>query len=156
MKNYTKLQLFWLVLLRVVIGWHFFYEGLVKLMNPNWSSVSYLLDSEGFAKDIFYRLASSPAILKIVDVINIWGLIAIGLGMILGLFSRIAIIAAIILLVLYYLSHPPFIGLSYDLPMEGSYLWVNKILIELVALAVLLVFPTSKKAGIDRLIFTGK
>jgi thiosulfate dehydrogenase [quinone] large subunit len=36
--------------------------------------------------------------------------------------------------------------------MEGSYLIVNKILIEMIALAVLFVFPTGKRIGIDRLI----
>ncbi len=152
--NYTKSQLIWLVILRVVIGWHFLYEGIVKLMNPNWSSVGYLLDSQGYLKELFYNLAANPSVLKFIDQLNIWGLIAIGLGLILGLFSRAAIISGIALLSLYYFSHPPFIGLKYALPMEGSYLWVNKILIELAALAVLLVFPTAKKVGIDRLIFS--
>ena len=46
--NYTTTQLFWLVALRVLIGWHFLYEGLVKVVNPNWSSAGYLMDSQGF------------------------------------------------------------------------------------------------------------
>lgn len=156
MKNihsYTKSQLFWLVTLRVVIGWHFLYEGLVKLSNPNWSSVSFLLDSEGLFKGMFESMAANPAVLKAVDLLNIWGLIAIGLGLIIGLLSRWALIAGIVLLALYYLSHPPFIGLVYDMPMEGSYLIVNKILIELIALIVLLLFPTSRTVGLDRFIF---
>ena len=154
--TYSTMQLFWLVALRVLIGWYFLYEGMVKLTNPNWSSVGYLLDSEGFLKGFYLSLASNPFILKTVDFLNIWGLIAIGLGLILGTFSRIAIIAGIILMGLYYFSHPPFIGLKYSLPMEGSYLFVNKILIELAALVVLFVFPTSKKIGLDRFIFSRK
>lgn len=31
-------QWYALVLLRVLIGWHFLYEGYVKVINPNWSS----------------------------------------------------------------------------------------------------------------------
>ena len=156
MKNihsYSKSQLFWLVTLRVVIGWHFLYEGLVKLSNPNWSSVSFLLDSEGLFKGMFESMATNPTFLKVVDLLNIWGLVAIGLGLIIGFLSRWALIAGIILLALYYLSHPPFIGLVYDMPMEGSYLIVNKILIELIALIVLLLFPTSKTVGLDSFIF---
>ena len=151
--DYTKSQLFWLVTLRVLIGWHFLYEGLVKLFNPNWSSVGFLLDSEGWFRGLFYSLASSPGILKAADFLNIWGLIAIGLSLVLGLLSRWAIIAGIVLLSFYYLSHPPFIGLVYGMPMEGSYLIVNKILIELVALVVILLFPSSKQAGLDRFLF---
>ena len=154
--KYSKTQLFWLVALRVLIGWNFLFEGLVKLTNSNWSSVGYLLDSEGILKEFFYSLASSPEILKIVDFLNIWGLILIGLGLIIGALSRAAIISAITLLAFYYLSHPPFVGLRYALPMEGSYLVVSKILIEMVALVVLVLFPTSKIIGIDRFLFSIK
>ncbi len=154
--KYSKMQLFGLVALRVLIGWNFLFEGLVKLTNPNWSSVGYLLDSEGILKRFYYSLASSPEILKIVDFLNIWGLILIGLGLIIGALSRAAIISAITLLGFYYLSHPPFIGLRYALPMEGSYLVVSKILIEMVALVVLLLFPTSKIIGVDKFLFFNK
>ena len=153
---YTNAQLSWLVILRVAIGWHFLYEGLVKLMNPNWSSVGFLLDSNGFLGSFFQSLANNPATLNIIDQLNIWGLILIGLSLILGLLSRAACISGIVLLATYYLSHPPFIGLRYSVPSEGSYLLVNKNLIELIALAVLLVFPSSRYIGIDRLIFRKK
>lgn len=154
--NLTSHQTFWLVTLRVFIGWHFLYEGLVKVTNPNWSSVGYLSDSAGLFKGFFISLASDQDVLAIVDFANIWGLIAIGTGLILGLFSRVAIWSGIVLLAMYYLSHPPFFGFNYALPMEGSYLLVNKILIELVALVVLVLFPTSRRIGIDRLIFGKK
>ncbi len=154
--KYTNFQLFWLVTLRVIIGWHFLYEGLVKLINPNWSSVGFLLDSEGFMSGFFESLAANPGLLQWIDWINIWGLIAIGSGLILGAFCRVAISAGILLLAMYYLSHPPFVGLTYAMPTEGSYLIVNKVLIETAAMIVLLVFPTSRFIGIDRLIFSRK
>jgi thiosulfate dehydrogenase (quinone) large subunit len=146
----TTTQKLILVALRLVIGWHFLYEGLVKLANPNWSSVGYLLDSEGFLKGFFKSLASSPELLKAVDFLNIWGLILIGAGLILGAFTRVAIISGIVLMAFYYLSHPPFPGLRYAVPSDGSYLVVNKMVIEALALAVLLVFPTWKEWGVDR------
>ncbi len=142
-----------LVILRVLIGWHFLYEGLSKLVNPDWSSVAFLLDSKGFLSAFFQSLASNPEVLKVVDFLNVWGLIFIGLGLILGLFTRISIIAGIALLGMYYISHPPLVGYTYSVPTEGSYLWVNKNLIELASLAVLLVFPSWKHVGIDRFIF---
>jgi thiosulfate dehydrogenase [quinone] large subunit len=152
----NKTQLFWLVTLRVLIGWHFLYEGLTKLVNPNWSSVGYLLDSQGIFKGFYHSLAGNADVLQIVDQMNIWGLIAIGLGLILGLFSHAALWSALLLLAIYYFSHPPCIGLNYALPMEGSYLIVNKTLIEIAAVAVLICFPTSRRIGIDRMIFGRK
>jgi thiosulfate dehydrogenase [quinone] large subunit len=154
--NYSNTQLSLLVALRVLIGWHFLYEGISKLVNPDWSSVAFLLDSKGFLSSFFYSLASNPDVLKVVDFLNIWGLVLIGLGLILGLFSRISIIAGMALLGMYYLSHPPMVGHSFSVPSEGSYLWVNKNLIEMAALAVLLVFPSWMQIGLDRFIFKRK
>ncbi len=156
MNNFTKAQFWALVVLRIIIGWHFLYEGLAKLANPNWSCVSYLTDSEGLFRSVFQFMASSPDIVNVVDVLNIWGLIAIGVGLITGTFSRVALAGGIVLLGFYYLSHPPFVGLKYSMPMEGSYLIVNKVLIELVAMIVLFLFPTSRELGIDRIIFSRK
>jgi thiosulfate dehydrogenase [quinone] large subunit len=151
--TYAKTQVLWLTILRVVIGWHFLYEGAVKLANPNWTSAGYLLDSQGFLRNFYYWLASDPAILGAVDFLNVWGLVAIGIGLVLGLFTRVALWGGIVLLVFYYFSHPPFIGLSYSLPMEGSYLIVNKTLIELIAMVVLLQFAAVRFIGIDNLMF---
>jgi thiosulfate dehydrogenase [quinone] large subunit len=152
----TITQKLTLVALRLVIGWHFLYEGLSKLANPNWSSAGYLLDSGGFMKQFFFNLASNHDVLKVVDQMNTWGLILIGLGLILGAFTRAAIISGIVLMAFYYLSHPPFVGMKYAVPSDGSYLVVNKMVIEAFALAVLLVFPTWNEWGLDRWMWAGK
>lgn len=148
----SKMQLIVLTVLRVFIGWHFLYEGLVKLSNPNWSSVGYLLDSEGVFKGLFYRMAANETVLATVDFMNIWGLILIGFVLIIGIAEKPALLGGIVLLGLYYLSHPPLVGLKYSLPTEGSYLLINKVLIEMVALVVLFFFPTSNRIGLCRIV----
>jgi thiosulfate dehydrogenase [quinone] large subunit len=145
--DYTVGQTTFLVTLRTLIGWHFLYEGLAKLANPDWSSAAFLLDSKGFLSGFFQSLTYKPSVLQTVDFLNEWGLVLIGLGLILGLFTRVSVFAGIVLLALYYLSHPPFPGLSFAVPSEGSYLIVNKTLIELGAMLVLYVFPTN--IGLD-------
>jgi thiosulfate dehydrogenase [quinone] large subunit len=150
--EYSAWQTIILVALRIVIGWHFLYEGAIKLYDPEWSSSGYLLDSQGLFSGLYYSLASNQSVLQLVDLINIWGLILVGLGLILGLFTRLSIISGIILLSLYYLSHPPLPVYDYLLPFEGHYLIVDKNLIEIFAMVVLLVFPTGRIIGIDRLI----
>ena len=147
---YTAAQTWSLAVLRILIGWHLLYEGVVKLWNPGWSAGGYLMDSQGYFAEFFYALAANPKILEVIDFLNIWGLILIGLGLLLGAFTRVALIGGIALLGLYFLSHPPLIGVKYALPSEGSYLLVNKNLIEIAAMVVLLVFPASRAIGLDR------
>jgi thiosulfate dehydrogenase [quinone] large subunit len=64
-------------------------------------------------------IVSNSSILHVVDFLNTWGLIAIGLGLIVGLFTRVAAICGAILLMLYYLNNPPLIGMEYSIPTEG-------------------------------------
>ncbi len=154
--DYTPAQLWGLVILRVAIGWHLLYEGVVKLLNPNWSSVGYLMDSKGWFSGIFHSMAGNPDVLQVVDFLNIWGLILIGLGLILGLFTRLSSWAGVLLLLFYYLSHPPLIGETYVIPSEGNYLFVNKTMIEMITLVVLVLFPTGSIIGIDHIIFRNK
>lgn len=139
-----------LVALRLLIGWHFLYEGLAKLLNPYWTSAGYLAESQWWFKGVFIAVAASPTAVTIVDYVNMWGLTLIGLALMLGLFTRAATVGGMVLLALYYIAAPPFVGYSYGMPTEGSYLIVNKVLIELAALAVLFTHPTGQTFGLDR------
>lgn len=148
--NYSGWQVFALTLMRVLIGWHFLYEGLVKLYTPGWTAKAYLLGSVGSLSPLFRSMAGSETILHMVNTLNEWGLVIIGLGLFAGLFSKICKISGMILLFLYYMAYPPFAGLSIDAHVEGSYWVVNKNLIEMGALFVLYVFPSSRITGLDR------
>ena len=150
--KHTNLQSFALIILRISIGWHFLYEGGVKILNPHWTAKSYLLDSGGFMKEFFQAIAENQTLLSFSDAANAWGLALIGLSLLAGLFTRFSSIAAMVLLLLYYLSHPAFPGIEYLFPSDGSYFIVNKTLVELFALLVLFAFPTSHIFGIRRLI----
>lgn len=150
--EYSKIQLISLVVLRVLIGWHLLYEGIVKLLNPDWSAESFLRDSKWILSGFLNWIADSSILLQVTNFVNVWGLMLIGSGLMLGLFTRISTVAGILLIGLYYLAAPPLTGLTYMLPPEGSYLIVNKNLIEIAALVVILFFPTSGIAGLDRII----
>lgn len=154
--RYTRIKLWVLVLLRVAIGWHFLYEGIAKLLNPYWTSAGFLLESKGPLAGLFHGMAANPTTLRIVDALNTWGLIAIGLCLMAGLLTRLASLAGMVLLALYYICTPPFIGYTYSAPSEGAYLFVNKNVIEFLALGVLILFPTGKIIGLDGLIFRKK
>lgn len=149
---YGRFQVGALVALRILIGWHFLYEGLAKLANPYWTSAGYLADSKGFLHGPLTTIAASPTAVTVVDYLNEWGLVLIGLGLIFGLLTRAASIAAVVVLCLYYLAAPPLAGYAYAVPSEGSYLVVNKILIELAAILVLLAFPAGREWSLDGLL----
>ena len=149
---YSPLQKIVLVALRMLIGWHILFEGFSKLLMPNWSAIGFLKESKWILTGFSNWIISSPNVLNAVNILNTWGLIAIGLGLILGLFTRLAAISGALLLLTYYLNNPPLIGLEYSVPTEGSYLVVSKTLIESVALVALAVFPSGQFAGLDMLI----
>lgn len=145
----NKLQLTSLVILRMLIGWHLLYEGVVKLLNPNWSAAGYLSGSDSLF-GLFSALGSSSALVGIVDFITVWVLVLAGLCLILGIFNKAASFGGIVLLAMFYLSYPPLPGFSGAMPAEGSYILVNKNLIELFALMVVMAFPTTEEVGIAR------
>jgi thiosulfate dehydrogenase [quinone] large subunit len=150
--DHTRFQVISLVTLRMLIGWHFLYEGLAKLTNPYWTSAGYLDASKWWFAGIFRDIAANPTAVTLVDYVNMWGLTVIGVGLLVGLATRTATIAGFVLLLLYYVAVPPFVGYVYPMPAEGSYLVVNKVLIEAAAMLLLLAFPTGHLVGLDRIV----
>ena len=138
--------------LRVLVGWHFLYEGLTKLTAPSWTAAGYLKQAKGPLAEPFRWLATRPDLLANADLITMWGLTIVGLCLILGLFTRLVSLAGIGLILLFYLAAPPFIGYFYTIPSEGSYLIVNKNLVEISALVVILLTGSGRFAGLDRII----
>jgi len=157
----VHLQQALLVVLRTLIGWHFLYEGSTKLLHPAWSqsgtplpawsSAGYLKAATGPLAPLFHWMASSSWI-GAFDLAIALGLIVVGLTLMLGLFTQAGCTGALVLLALFYLTAVP-IG-EADVRGEGTYLLVNKNLIEAFAVAVLLTFRTGSIAGLDRLRMT--
>ena len=136
-------------ILRVVVGWHFLYEGIAKLIANEWSSGGYLSDTRGFMSGFYHWIASSPLRLEVVDYLNIWGLIFIGLGLFVGLCTRWASLAASLLLFLYYFAYPPF-GVSL-LGGDGTLFIVDKIMIEAVVM-LFIFFSKDTGYGLDAIV----
>lgn len=148
------MHIFIIVVLRLLVGWHFLFEGVSKILMPEWTSAAYLQNSRWVLADFFHMIAANPMLLKIVDLLNIAGLTVIGLCLILGLFTRLAGLLGMLLLALYYVANPPFVGLDFGLPAEGSYIIVNKNLIEMAVLLALAIFPAGYYWGFDRLVLS--
>lgn len=141
-----------ITVLRVFVGWHFLYEGLTKLTAASWTSAGYLKQARGPFAEMFRGLAANPNMLANADLVTMWGLTIVGACLILGLFTRLASLAGIGFVLLFYLATPPFIGYFYSIPSEGSYLIVNKNLVEIAALGVIFATRSGLFAGLDRIL----
>lgn len=161
MTELSGLQRFSLVALRMVIGWHFLYEGYYKLMLPGWardghplggwSAAGYLRGAtSGPLAGLFQSLAGSAAG-GWIDVAVPVGLALVGLSLLLGLLTQLGGLGAAGFLTMFYLSAIPTSG-APQAGAEGTYLLVNKNLIELAAVVVLLSFRTGRIAGLDLLL----
>ena len=146
-KFFSKL---FITVLRVAIGWHFLYEGLAKIIQGNWTAESYLQNTSGFYSGFYHWIANSPMLLQISDVLNMYGLLIIGLALFVGIYYRIAAFAGAFLLTLYYFAYPPF-GNSLFSVSEGHLFIVDKLFVEAMAL-LFLFFNQEKGYGIDALI----
>ena len=87
--------------LRLTLGWMFFYAGITKVLDPNWSSIGYLKGAKSF--QWFYGWLTSPSVIPVVDFINEWGLTLLGLSLILGISIKLSSKLGSLLMLLYYL-----------------------------------------------------
>jgi uncharacterized membrane protein YphA (DoxX/SURF4 family) len=94
-----------------------------------------------------------PTQLDQINALTMYGLVAMGLCLILGLFTPLAALAGAVFLGQIYFSMPPWPGLPANPMAEGHYFIVNKNLIEMLACLALVFIPTGNWIGLDALLF---
>ena len=110
----TSPQKFFLFLLRVTVGWMFFYAGITKVFDPQWSAEGYLKGAKAFTW--FFQIILDPSVLPIINFMNKWGLTLLGISLVLGLFVRFISLLGVLLMALYY------IALGFPYPNPHSYI----------------------------------
>lgn len=100
----------WFVLsLRLMMGFAFLYAGLDKLLAGEFSAYGYLANAVpangGPFVDQFLWMAGSPAILAVVDVAVPFGQLAIGLSLIVGAFVRLAAFFGALMMATFYVAN---------------------------------------------------
>jgi len=138
----TKYQKWSLFLLRISAGWMFFYAGITKVLDPNWSAVGYI----GNAKVLpdFYNALITPVMLPVTNFVNEWGLVLLGVSLILGIGVRLSSVLGAILMFLYYLPI-----LNFPFPNAHSYI-VDEHIIYIMALLVLASFRSDRVWGLGK------
>jgi thiosulfate dehydrogenase [quinone] large subunit len=95
--------------LRVIMGWTFFYAGITKVINPNWSVRGYLLyaipEGNPFTS-VWATMANEWAWL--LTPLNQVGLTLVGLALILGAFVRFTAFWGAVMMLFYWIASYPF------------------------------------------------
>ncbi len=142
MNTLSKLQAKATSVLRVLLGWLFFYAGIVKVLNPSWSAAGFLVQAKTFHG--FYILLAHPLLISIVNILNEWGLLALGVSLILGIWVRFSSLLGALLMLLYYFA-------SNSLPFVPNGFLVDDHIIYAAALAVMFYLNAGRYYGLDGL-----
>lgn len=140
MNRLEKISIF---LLRLSLGWLFFYAGITKVLNPDWSAAGYLNNAKTFSG--LYQWLASTQNISWVNLLNEWGLTLIGMALILGVFTRWASLGGILLMVMYY-----FPILQFPYVSTTSFMIDNHVIFSLVFL-VFFLSHAGKFWGLDKL-----
>jgi len=133
-----------LVLLRIAMGWLFFYSGLTKILNPDWTAEGYLKGAKTLPA--LYSWFGQPGILPITDLLNEWGQLLLGASLIMGAFVTLGASLGILLMILYRLP----LGLLY--PDAHSFI-IDMHVIYALALLLIVFSSAGEIWGLDKFIF---
>jgi uncharacterized membrane protein YphA (DoxX/SURF4 family) len=86
-----------------------------------------------------------------IDFTVRWGLVIVGACLLLGLFTRLASLGGAALLLSFYLAMPPLPGLPEMVRAEG-YPFINKNIVEMLALLTIATTASGKWVGLDRVL----
>lgn len=137
----TQFQKISLLALRLSLGWMFFYVVITKILNPVWTSVGYLKSAKTFVG--FYNALLLPSVLPIVDFINEWGLLFLGISLMLGVFVRLSSILGAALMILYYF---PILDFLY--PNFYSFI-IDEHIVYALALLILVAWRAGRIYGLE-------
>jgi uncharacterized membrane protein YphA (DoxX/SURF4 family) len=90
--------------------------------------------------------------LEWVDGLVMWGLVTVGACLLSGFCTRTAAVVGALIVLSFWLSMPPLPWLPAPPTAEGHYLWINKNIIEGVALLVLATTAVGQWAGLDGIV----
>lgn len=137
--NIQKLSL---VATRVVLGCMFFYAGITKVLDPKWSAGGYIQAAKTFPA--LFKFFASPGILPVVNLVNEWGLVLLGVSLILGALVRWSAPLGALLMLLYYLA-----ALDFPYPNAHAFI-VDEHIIYIALLVYLASIGAGKTFGLDR------
>ena len=101
-----------IALLRVAVGWLFFYQGVIAIKDSSWSILPFIKDAQTFPA--FYALASAQPLLLYGTYAAKGIFVIAGVLLILGVGMRIASFLGIVLMAFFYFPSLHFPYVTHD------------------------------------------
>jgi len=137
-----------LLSLRLVMGYVFLSAGIEKVLDPEWTAGGFLVgavdDANPFA-GIFAAMADGW--LWLVDPLNVWGQVLIGIALLAGAFVRLAAFGGALMFVLYWLTQFQG-GLMAGLPVENGFVVTYHLVYALIIFGIA-AFGAGRILGVD-------
>jgi len=122
-----------------------FYVGLAETLSAEQKQLTPMPEPVSRPVQLWSRLEWSDHIVK-------YGLVLVGGLLLLGFLTRSACVAGALFLLLFFLAMPPFPGWPENPRAEGHYLFINKNIIEMLALLALATTRSGRWVGLDGLV----
>ena len=130
------------LLLRLLMGWIFLWAGFDKAINGFTAEGFLLHATSGPLKDWFMELGGNATALSVIDPLVTYSQILMGLALVFGAATRLALVPAAVMMFLFYLAQfPP----EYDL-------FVDYYLVYIVVYLMLGALGAGRILGLDRYI----
>ncbi|MFW5911757.1 MAG: DoxX family protein [Halolamina sp.] len=100
------LSVWFILALRLMMGLAFLQSGVDKVLSGGFSAGGYLQSrSAGPAADLFVAMGNSPVFVDFVNVAVPWGEVLIGLGLLVGVMTRLAAFWGAFMMLLFYFGN---------------------------------------------------
>ncbi|WP_017342777.1 DoxX family protein [Halorubrum sp. T3] len=96
-----------LLSLRLMMGWVFFYAGIVKVIDPDWSARPFLVNVDP-ANPLVDVWAAMADWVWLLTPLNQVGLTLVGIALILGAFFRFSALCGALMMLFYWAASYPF------------------------------------------------
>ena len=137
----SKLQSFSLWFLRIIMGWFYFYAGITKVTDPQWTSLGYVKAAQ--SATWLFQWLQNPQVLVVVDFLVKWGFTLLRVSLLLGIFVRLSGYLGMLLMFLLYLPVLKF-------PMVGTHSYiVDEHIIYIAVLFLLVQFRSGHVGGLE-------
>lgn len=131
-----------ILLLRLSMAWVFLYAASHQVTVPGWSVAGFLGSAKTFHG--FFQLFTGPVVAPVISFLVEYGHLLIGLSLLTGLLVRVSSLAAIALMILYWMAHMNFPYIS-----NTNNFLVDEHIVYALVLALLIARHAGHIVGLD-------
>ena len=141
----SKPRAIWLMIPAAVV------DQTIAEIAPHLESGDILIDERDFLRMLVNK-DGAARLRRLWLNVHLWSGLSVGVLLLVGLCTRLACVGGAGFLLMFFLAMPPLPGLPEGPRNEGHYLYINKTIIEMLALLVLATTASGRWLGLDGLV----